>query len=242
MIIVRSRKREEWAFTKMKAWLTRRPRSSDAWHVSDLIYARKALFQRIDPKPITDEQSLYFIAGHGHHHIIEAILGPKKTGDRTDAGEFLKKGIYFSPDLREEVMNSPIEIKTSRAKKTPDDSGQHPAKAFEGYLKQLTAYMALMRKKVGMLMVLYLARQVNGWQTKPAIRFYKVKMTKEELDKRTKELVDLAAKMTKAEKAKSTKGLPLCPKWLCRDCPWFKKCKPWIEDKSRKNIQKKGKD
>jgi hypothetical protein len=242
MEITRSLKREEWAYKKIGAWLTRRPRSGDAWHVSDLIYPRKALFQRLDPKPITNKQSLYFIVGHGHHHVIEAILGPKKTGERTDAGEFLKKGIYFSPDLREEVMNFPIEIKTSRAQKAPDDSGQPPKKAFEGYLKQLCAYMALMNKKLGMLMVLYLNKVIpdgKPWQKEPALRFYKVKMKPSERKAKVAELVALSKTLTSCVKKKSPKGLDLCPEWLCRDCAWFKQCKPWTIDPKRKGIQKK---
>lgn len=241
MIITRSKKREAWAFKKMKAWLTRRPRSGDGWHVSDLIYPRKAVWQKLDPKPISDKSSLYFIAGHGHHHIIEAILGPKKDHTRTDAGEFLKHGIYFSPDLREEVMEYPIEIKTSRAKSAPDENGKDPKEAFEGYLKQLSAYMALMKKKLGMLMVLYLAKQVpnDKWRSEPAIRFYKVKMTPAERQAKVKELIGLAKKCSLALKKKNTRTLPLCPVWLCKDCDYFKtQCKPWLDDPKRKNLQK----
>ena len=238
MKITRSAVREAWALEKIKAWLTRRPRSQDAWHVSDLVYPRKAVLQRLYPRPITDEQSLFFILGHGHHHVIEAVLGPKKAGDRTDAGEFKKMGIYYSPDLREEVMKWPIEIKTTRAQKTPDDSGEHPKKAFEGYLKQLCKYMALENKKLGGLLVLYLARRVGKWGTKPALRFYKVKMTPAERATELRDMQALVKKLNAAEKKKSPKGIPLCPKWLCRDCPYFKKqCKPWLVDPSRKGIQ-----
>jgi CRISPR/Cas system-associated exonuclease Cas4 (RecB family) len=197
------------------------------------------MYQRLRPLPITDEQSLYFIAGHGHHHIIEAVLGPKKDHTRTDSGEFIKHGIYFSPDLREEVLDYPIEIKTSRAMYAPDDNGKNPKVAFEGYLKQLCAYMALMDKKLGMLMVLYLARKVNKWQTKPAIRFYKVKMKPSERKAKVAELIGLAKKLTSAVKKKSPAGIPLCPAWLCRECPYFKECKPWKDDPKRKNIQEK---
>lgn len=250
MIINRLKNREEWAIAKMKAWLTRRPRSQDGWHVSDLIYPRKAFFQRTDPKPLTEDQTLYFIQGHSHHHVIEAILGPRKEGKakgRSDAGEFKKAGIYFSPDLRgieslkqtDKMLQIPTEIKTTRAQKTPDDSGTHPKKAFESYLKQLGSYMALMNKALGYLVVLYISRRnPAGWGTRPALRFYQVKLTEEERKEKKHELVSLAAQLTKCVKKKSPKELPLCPEWLCRDCQWFKKCKPWLIEPRRKKLQK----
>ena len=237
MRVVRSLKRERWAFEKIKAWLTRRPRSQDAWHVSDLLYPRKAYFGRLDPKPITDKQALYFILGHGHHHVIEAILGPKKSHDRTDAGEFLKKGIYFSPDLR---LPFPLEIKTTRLQKAPDDpGGWKPERAYESYLKQEGSYQALMKKSMGALLVLFLGRRKpGGWGTEPALRFYKIHMTPQERRKKIKDLVALAAKLTKAVKRRKLGDLPLCPAGFCTDCLWLKKCAPWKLDPKRKNLQK----
>lgn len=253
MKIVRLEAREKWAFDKIKSWLTQRPRSADGWHVSDLLYPRKAFFQRTDPQPLTDDQSLYFVAGHGHHHIIEAIMGPRKEGkakERTDAGEFKKVGIYFSPDLRGmdslktkgKLVKVPIEIKTTRSQKTPDDMGKNPKQAFESYLKQLCSYMALMNKGLGYLLVLYLARKNpdRAWGTKPALRFYQVKMSAEERKEKQEEIVSIAKNLTAAVNSKKCSKLPLCAEWLCRDCPWIKKCKPWtLEPKRKKYLEQK---
>lgn len=250
MKVARLEAREKWAFAKMKAWLSRRPRSGDGWHVSDLLYPRKSFWQKTDPQPMTDDQSIFFITGHGHHHVIEAIMGPRKEGKakgRTDAGEFKKAGIYFSPDLRGieslkqsgKILQTPVEIKTTRAQKTPDDTGKSPKSTFESYLKQLGAYMALMKKKIGYLVVMYISRRnPQGWGTKPALRFYQVKMDAQELVDRQAELVGIATNLTKAVKTKKCDALPLCADWLCRDCPWFKKCKPWKVDPRRKKYQK----
>ena len=240
MKVIRSEKHERMVFDKIKAWLAKRPRSADAWHVSDLLYPLKAYWQRLFPLPITDDQALYFILGIAHHSILEAILGPKdKTEKRADAGEFLKDGIYYSPDLR---LPYPLEIKTSRAYKAPDDSGQKPEKAFEGYLKQETLYQAFMDSKKGALLVVFLNKMLQGekWKKKPALRFYKVLCEPKELKKKLEVVKILAKTLTAAVKTKNPKGLELCPDWMCQDCGWFAKCRPWIKDPSRKNAQKKG--
>ena len=366
-------------YKKVKAWLTKRPRSQDGWHVSDLLYPRKAYFQRLDPKPMTDVQAGYFIAGHGHHHVVEAILKrneskqpwgvltyaaalvegegsfgatgsdnpttyiavantkkslvnwlKKKFGGsvlkdqrgaknkakfpdhpcfewklcgaeagnfvraiypfllakrpqadiwlklrditdegargkavpfatkkekqrlleqlrssrftdsdisdfaekRTDDGEFRKHGILFSPDLR---LPYPLEFKTSRREKAPDDSGEQLEKVYDGYLKQLTMYQALMDTERGALLVFYLSKVVAGMgrMKRPAFRFYNVYLSKLERSNIVKKAISGAKLLTEAVKKKNHKQLELCAKWMCRDCPWFKKCDPEHTDPKR---------
>ena len=341
MEISRNHKREAWAFEKIKAWLTRRPRSKEGWHVSDLLYPRKALYQRLKPLPITDEQALYFVTGHGHHGVVEAMLkrdeskqpwgvltfaaalmesggtflsspsavsitGQKKSlidwlalkfkgtvkanewkltgaeaekfvravhpfmlakraqaeswlkiidegkgtlakedsklvewaAKRTDEGEFKKHGILFSPDLR---LPYPLEFKTSRMRRMPEGDMADLKKSYESYLKQLCSYMALMDNRKGALLVLFLAVQsaVKKWQFKPALRFYSVRMKPAERKAKVAELIALAKKLTGALKKKSPTGLPLCAEWLCKTCPYFKPCKPWLVEPKRKTIQDK---
>jgi len=222
--ILRSKKAEAAVLQKVKAWLTKRPRSTTGWHVSDLLYPRKAYFQKIDPQPISDKQAGYFIAGIGHHSVVEAILGPKKHGERADAGEFTKHGILFSPDLR---LPYPLEFKTSRRQKAPDDTGERLEKAYDGYLKQLTMYQALMGTERGALLVFYLSKRIGiGNMTEPCFRFYNVYMTKLERSKLVKKIIETAQLLTSAVKKKNHKKLECCPTWMCRDCPWYKKCNP----------------
>jgi hypothetical protein len=229
MKITRSKKMERKILDKIKAHLNRAPRSQDKWHVSDLLYPLKAYWQRVDPQPMTDLQALYFTAGRAHHGILEAALGKwdkAKQQERADAGEFLKHNIYFSPDLRQPW---PWEIKTSRSEYEPKDL----AKGFEGYLKQLKSYQAFMEDDRGGLLVFFLGLK-EGWRKRPALRFYKVLMNKKEREEKVAEMKALGAALTKAVKTKKHKPLPLCPAWMCNDCPWFKKCKPWLVDPKRK--------
>lgn len=208
---------EAQVYKKIIAWLTRRPRSQDAWHVSDLQYPRKAYWGRLDPQPITELQAGYFIAGIGHHNVVEAILGPRNNkGHRADAGEFMKEGIYFSPDLR---LPYPLEFKTSRADFEPRDY----IKGYDGYLRQLKMYMALMNSTKGGLLVFFLVLK-DGHRKKPAFRFYKVTCTKDELVKWRAEIKEVAKKLTQAVESKDHTKLKKCPQWMCGDCVWAKKC------------------
>jgi hypothetical protein len=234
--ITRSKKMERKILDKIKQYLSRAPRSLDKWHVSDLLYPRKSVFARLDPQPMTDLSAMYFIAGRAHHGILEACLGPKKwkDGKRVDAGEYEKDGIYYSPDLR---MPYPWEIKTSR--KEYDPLPKNELRDYEGYLKQLSQYQACMNDDRGGLLVFYLNMKERGvkWK-KPALRFYKVLMTAKERATKLKWMKGMSAKMSAAQKKKSVKDLPLCPSWMCRECPWYKSCKPWLMDEARKGYQK----
>lgn len=83
MKIARDKTIERKILDKIKEHLSRAPRSQDKWHVSDLLYPRKAYWQRVDPQPMTDLQALYFLAGRAHHGILEACLGPKETHEKS---------------------------------------------------------------------------------------------------------------------------------------------------------------
>ena len=235
MIVTRSKEMEAWAMKKIKAHLESRPRSDKGWHVSDLIYARKAFWRKVDPRPMTDKEALYFVAGHGHHNVLEACLGKyEKDKTRSDAGEFEKHGIFFSPDMR--MKKFVMEIKTSRARKIEADH-REPVDVYDGYLKQEGSYQALMDMERGSLLVLFLNAAVEGWKTRPQLRCYKVLMDPKERKKHLAWLLSTAKLLTDAVKKKNCSKLPLCPIWLCKDCVWFKGCKPWLMDPKRKNIQ-----
>ena len=231
MKIERSKELERKALDKIKAHLERAPRSKDKWHVSDLLYPRKSYWGLKDPQPMTDLQSLYFTAGRAHHGMLEACLGKwdKKKGDRADAGEFEKFGIYYSPDLR---MPYPIEIKTSRAEYEPKDL----KKGFEAYLKQLVKYQACMNSGKGALIVFFLGLK-NGFRKIPALRFYTVELTPAELKAEEKNIKSIVAALDKARASGKHRDLALCPAWMCKDCPWYEKCKPWLDDPKRKRVE-----
>jgi len=231
MKIERAPELERKILDKIKAHLNRAPRSKDKWHVSDLLYPRKSYWQRKDPQPMTDLQALYFTAGRAHHGMLEACLGKweKPKGDRVDAGEFEKHGIYYSPDLR---MPYPWEIKTSRSEYEPKDL----KKGFEAYLKQLAKYQACMDSAKGGLLVFFLGLK-NGFRKIPALHFYKVTMTDAERKAEVANIRKISTALDKSVKSGKHKELELCPAWMCKDCPWYEKCKPWLDDPKRKQAK-----
>ena len=151
----------------------------------------------------------------------------------TDSGEFEKHGIYYSPDMR---WPFPVEIKTSRAQYEPKSNYE---KKFEGYLHQLNQYQALMEDDRGILLMFYLGlKQAGQYGLKPAFRVYKVVMSAAERAKKLKWMIGMRDLLSHAVKTKKHDKLPLCPQFMCGDCPWFKKCAPWKIDSKRKELQK----
>lgn len=239
MKVTRDKKGEADSLKKIKAWLNKRPRSDKGWHVSDLLYLRKSFWRKVKPLPMTDKEALFFITGHGHHNVLEAILGPKqKLEGKSDAGEFLKHGILFSPDMR--FKAGPVEIKTSRAMYIKADEGEDPRVSYKSYLKQEGSYQALLESRLGKLLVLFLGAvtdKTNKWKKTPQLRQYNVEIEPAEQKVIVASLKQRSKDLTAAVKKKSCKDLPLCEEWLCRDCGWFKECKPWLVDSKRKGLQ-----
>jgi len=223
MKITRQAKYERWLLDKVKTWLQAQPRNPGI-HVSDLLYPRKAYWKRIDPKPMTDAEAGYFIAGQGHHFILEAVIeGSKKVG-KADAGSHEWEGIYYSPDIR---TPHPQEIKTTRSRTGPNTETERGYRAkYEHYLEQLKAYMAIENDPKGSLVVFYLNMEVGDGtkRTTPTFRWYDVTLTPAELGETRDKLLDTKKLIEHAVKRKDPKNLPVCPEWMGFNCPWRDKC------------------
>ena len=76
MDLTRNQANEKWIVERVKTYLNKQPRG-DGVHVSDLVHPRKAYWKKIDPRPMTDDEAGYFVAGRGHHEVIEAIIEGK---------------------------------------------------------------------------------------------------------------------------------------------------------------------
>ncbi len=70
-------------------------------HVSDLLNPRWAYFQRVMPRPITDDELGYFIAGRGHEDALWRLHGYQQGEQR------IAYGISFRPDFYTSI---PIEF------------------------------------------------------------------------------------------------------------------------------------
>ncbi len=208
-------------------------------HMSDLLSPRLGYFRLTDPKPVTDAEVGYFIAGLAHHDVILSIMKRKNidpTGE-TDEGSVKWGEVYYSPDYN---MGFLAEIKTSRRPFEPQHTNKDLKEAYDSYLKQLTAYMAVDDKPVAALVVFYISLRVSkkskNKNTAPTFKAYKVTMSEKERIARRAELTKIEKLLKKSVKAKNPKYLPLCEHWKCcrggyrgpatAACKWYEECKP----------------
>jgi len=244
MKIVRAPKMERWVLEATKTWLQARPRAKGV-HVSDLLNPRKGFWKVVDPKPMTDAEAGYFVAGLGHHAVIEGIIAKadhaavgKDKQLSTDAGSYEWRGIHYSPDV---LTPHPLEVKTSRSRYGPKSQSERSLLVeYEHYLKQLRAYCAIRGDGRGDLLVFYLNLEDKATKkTTPTFQWYTITLTTQEIGKIQADLLVGKAALEKAIKTKKHHSLPLCPEWLCRGCQWIDKCKPWEDDPRRVKLQPK---
>lgn len=105
-------------------------------HVSDLLSCiRKTVFEKFQPRSLSETDLMLFVLGEGHHQIIQLLAG---KGVVTVEQEVELDGVIGTVDLLENGV--PIEIKTRRTKnREPEDT----------HVRQLSYYMAMVQSNVG---------------------------------------------------------------------------------------------
>lgn len=219
MKIVESEKLKKELLVKAAAYLGKETKKrAEGTHLTDLLYPRQAYFRSIDPKPLTEDQIGYFVAGHGHHGIIEAII----EDPRFREVEFYDKDLktYTTLDIMTKDMVQ--EIKTSRAwtiKKDPN----------ENYIDQIMGECAMTGKTKARLIVFYICpgRNKKGdKETKPKFQVFEISFTKKELKDIREVLEERNKGLHLAKETGDHTKLPLCLEWMCRSCPWIEDCDP----------------
>lgn len=144
MRVVRDPSVEEFVFTEMRRVLSR-PR--EGVHVSDLLALRKAYWNRVSPKELTEDEILYFTAGRGHEDIVRSL-------SQVERGQAIvsEAGVHYTPDF---YTNFPIELKSRRSGYIPKD--EEVRDKFDHYLDQLGFYCSLSNRPAGWLWVLFLS-------------------------------------------------------------------------------------
>lgn len=226
MKLSRNSTTEKLLFKKFREHLSRTPRTGV--HVSDLIDPLLAYWKRKLPKPLTDDECLYFLDGISHHTMIEAAVG---TQEHSLLDE--ETGVTYSPDLYEMVA----EIKTTRRDKIPT-SEEEAKRAFPSYIKQCRMYAALMCVTLYKLVVnFYAVAIVEKFYTRkrPALRVYDLMFTESELKRERKKIASLSETFRNALTSSDPSALPLCTAWKCYEilngkkqgrCPWWDDCQP----------------
>ena len=182
-------------------------------HVSDLLFPRRAYFSRKHPEiELTEEEVGRFIAGRGHHQIIQAMT----TSPEFREVSVERSGISGHIDIYKEL---PVEIKTTRAMKvaTKDELSPH-------YIEQLGMYCALVNINRGQLLLLHLGiREVGKHGMTPKLVVYDVSF--HDLDAIKREMLGRKIALEKALAEDDPKSLAPCPEWMCDGCKYAEFCR-----------------
>ncbi len=215
--------REGELLAAVRAWLAERERQRPAGvHVSDLLFPRRGYWRMVHPRPPSDRQVGYFVVGHVLHALVRSwVTGGEPSPSDAGVCYEAELEIYYAPDHR--LGDRIVEIKTTRVPRmaeTVDDLAL--------YLRQLGVYLALERRPVGELWVLYLsAREADG-RTVPRIGAYEVELPPESLGEIRQWVREARAALVGAVAARDHRRLPLCAEWLCSptQCEWWEPCRP----------------
>ena len=234
---------ESWLYDAVRGYLTRTPRTGI--HVSDLLLPRKAYWARVDPKPPSRREVLYFIAGRGHEEVLVALAGLKThhkvrgewSGPEDDPyppGE----GIRYEMDVLYEGEGHPpipFEIKTTRRPKVIDAKDVLVEHALA--VDQLGRYCSIRDLPTGYLIELHLmARNLAAtpsdatgpdaptdetdpyaWlkQSRPEMPIYQLTWSAEEREA-IRALMHLQRRLLESALAAGDHTrLPECPEWMC---------------------------
>jgi hypothetical protein len=221
---------ERWFYDAARAHLSR-PRRRGI-HVSDLLAPRKAYWARVVPRPPTDAEVGYFLAGRAHEEAFAVLAG--LGAHRKARGEWLGDGDVYAPGdgiayeldvlVQGSAQDVPIEIKTNRRPQvlSPTDALREYALA----VRQLGMYCAFRGLTTGYLVEVHLlargpAQEADAdgelWpkQSRPEIVVYQITWTPEELAAIRRDAMAAKAFLDRALDARTPQALPECPAWMC---------------------------
>ena len=188
----------------------------DGVHVSDLIYCpRKTCFQKLEPLPITNIQLNFFTSGKAIHGALQSLL--KKYTDRFE----IEKEVWYNDlvahiDIFDRETGVPIEAKSARIKNIEKPKPHN--------LKQLEAYMAMTDSDKGII----LYQCLMHFEDKPFVEFEHT-MTRAQRQATLDGLRNDADLLKYGIEQKAPSVIRHIAydadyNWLCRSCPYNKKC------------------
>jgi len=188
----------------------------DGVHVSDLIYCpRKTCFQKLEPLPITNIQLNFFTSGKAIHGALQSLL--KKYPDRFE----IEKEVWYNDlvahiDIFDRETGVPIEAKSARIKNIEKPKPHN--------LKQLEAYMAMTDSDKGII----LYQCLMHFEDKPFVEFEHT-MTRAQRQATLDGLRNDADLLKYGIEQKAPSVIRHIAydadyNWLCRSCPYNKKC------------------
>jgi hypothetical protein len=225
MVIKRSPELEEKIIDIVKEnWITK-IRTDVA--LTDLIYPRKAYFQRVDPKDPTLTEILDFLRGKSIETGLGNLLGMDHPKSK------IAYGIWYNPDFRFPEIT---ELKSRRGFLAKEGEEEE---RYGYYIKQHKGYCALEGESSGNLIIFALAEKADdGWKTEPKLVAYRCEYTDEDLREHLEWLIERRDLFLSTIKDGDFTRLPECEDFNCgvthRKLEEKANCtcgKSWVTDK-----------
>lgn len=172
------------------------------WHVSDLLYPRYAVLNRITPHTPSAEEVGFFFMGEGLHRFIQQILGEQNGEVKAEALSVLASADFFDGATL-------IEFKTSRKWTIPEVPQDE-------YVHQAALYAFIFNvPKVRIAVVYPTANRKWDGSASSTVEFRTWTVSFDEKDKEEikDEMMGLVRDMTVALKTQDVSKLPECPSW-----------------------------
>ena len=176
-----------------------------AWHVSDLMFPRYAIFSRItNHKPERDAIGFFF-TGEAYHSFLQGVLGNANAEVRKEIHGVLGTADFFDGDTL-------LEIKTSRKWTIPELPQDH-------YITQAGYYCAIFDKTAAKILVIFptAGRKWDGSASSTVEAVcWEVRFSGQECEAIRASIKEEAAALDKAWKSKSPfdiRSLNSCPSW-----------------------------
>lgn len=177
------------------------------YHVSDIVFPRKAYYEAIQGRKISEEALGFWISGKAFGTVLQEVLGKDKAEVEARWGKFVAHIDHFDKVL--------IEIKTSRKWTVPQAPEPH-------YVRQVGYYCAMTGQLNGKILVIYFTAG-RKWDGKGAsnleLHVWNVAFTAKELEVVRVDMDQTVAMIEKAIKTKNPSILPPAPKWLLKEFP-----------------------
>ena len=186
----------------------------DSVSVKDLtLCPRKAVFSKIDPVPMTDEELYYYVSGQADHEVIQRhfMMHPDRFRSEVEVQYDQVRGRI---DIYDKILNNVIDIKTSKSQKIL-------LKPFSFHEKQVRYYMAMMGSNEGQ--IIYQMNNFSGYRSFP------IYMNAEQRRLVLEEIQSEAHSLKNAIDTRDpslAKGIYLDREinWICNKCPYSQKC------------------
>jgi hypothetical protein len=202
VIIDRRPDLEAWLLDEMRVSLAD-TRAGDKPHLSDLLSPRQAAFSRLLPKPPTDAEIGYWVAGRGHEDVYGRVSGLER-GSPSE-----RFGIVYSKDF---FKGWPVELKTRRRNLAKPGM---ETETYAKYIDQVRGYCAMDEMPAAWLIVFSLVEDQPDGSTLPGWGVYHLTFTELELEAERARMQVMRDRFLAALEAQDPRSLPLCVAWMC---------------------------